>query len=70
MRTALEALELGRIFVIYHGNLSFPITDQVTGLPISELGKTEPGNLFVFYYVKPEDSQWVVQKSGGPIFIT
>jgi len=46
MRTALEDLELDRIFVIYPGNLTFPITDQVTALPISELGKTEPGNLF------------------------
>jgi hypothetical protein len=49
MRTALEDLELDRIFVIYPGNLSFPIADQVTVLPISELGKTEPGNLFVSY---------------------
>ncbi len=46
MRTALEDLELDRIFVIYPGNLTFPITDQVTALPVSELGKTAPGNLF------------------------
>ena len=49
MRTALEDLELDRIFVIYPGNLSFPIADQVTALPISELGKTELGNLFGSY---------------------
>jgi predicted AAA+ superfamily ATPase len=46
MRTALEDLELDRIFVIYPGNLSFPISDQVTALSISELGKVEPGSLF------------------------
>ncbi len=46
MRTALEDLELDRIFVIYPGNLSFPISDQVTALSISELGKVEPRSLF------------------------
>jgi len=49
MRTALEDLELDRIFVIYPGNLSFPIADQVTALPISTIGKTRPGNLFNSY---------------------
>jgi predicted AAA+ superfamily ATPase len=46
MRTAIEDLELDKIFVIYPGNLSFPIADQITALPISELGKTGGGNLF------------------------
>ena len=46
MRTALEDLELDRIYVIYPGTLSYPIADQVTALPISELGKTDSGNLF------------------------
>jgi len=46
MQTALEDLELDKIFVIYPGNLSFPIADRVTALPISELGKAESGNLF------------------------
>jgi predicted AAA+ superfamily ATPase len=46
MHTALKDLELDRIFVIYPGDLSFPIADQVTALPISTLGKTEPGSLF------------------------
>jgi hypothetical protein len=46
MRSALEDLELDRIFVIYPGDLSFPLADQVTVLPISELGKNESGNLF------------------------
>ena len=46
MRTALEDLELDRIYVIYPGNLSYPIADQVTALPISELGKTQSGKLF------------------------
>jgi predicted AAA+ superfamily ATPase len=48
MRTALEDLELDKIFVIYPGDLRFPITDRVTAVPISELGKTEPGNLLGF----------------------
>jgi hypothetical protein len=49
MRTALEDLELDRIFVIYPGTLSFPIVDRVTALSISELGKTDPGILFNFH---------------------
>ena len=49
MRTALEDLELDRIFVIYPGKLSFPIADQVTALSISVLGEIEPGNLFDSY---------------------
>jgi predicted AAA+ superfamily ATPase len=46
MRTALEDLELERIFVIYPGELTYPITDRVTALPISTLGKIKPGSLF------------------------
>jgi len=45
MHAALEDLELEKIIVIYPGNLSFPISDRVTALPISELGRAEPGNL-------------------------
>ncbi len=47
MRTALEDLELDRIFVIYPGTLSYPITAKIAALPISELGKPAPGSVFV-----------------------
>jgi predicted AAA+ superfamily ATPase len=46
MRTSLEDLELDKIFIIYPGDHSFPLDDQVTAISISELGKKEPGNLF------------------------
>jgi predicted AAA+ superfamily ATPase len=46
MRTALEDLELDRIFVIYPGELFYPITDHISTLPISTLAKTRPGHLF------------------------
>ena len=46
MRTALEDLELEKIFVIYPGTLAFPIADRVTALPVSELGNINPGKLF------------------------
>jgi uncharacterized protein len=47
MRTALVDLELERIFVIYPGDLAFPITDRITALPLSDLGSSEPGILFL-----------------------
>ena len=46
MRTALEDLELDRIYVIYPGDLSYPIADHITALPISTIGKIKPGSLF------------------------
>jgi uncharacterized protein len=47
MRTAIEDLELDRIFVIHPGTQAFPISGQITALPIAELGKPEASNLFV-----------------------
>ncbi len=47
MRTALEDLELDRLFVIYPGSLSFPIADKVQALPLSDLGKPGAGTLFI-----------------------
>jgi hypothetical protein len=45
MRLALEDLELDRLFVIYPGNLAYPIADKVTALPLVTIGNVEPINL-------------------------
>ncbi len=37
MRTALEDLELDQLFVIYPGNLIYPLADKVNALPISSI---------------------------------
>ncbi len=39
MRTALEDLELDRLFVIYPGPHSYPMAEKVQALPLSDLGK-------------------------------
>jgi hypothetical protein len=45
MRLALEDLELDRLFVIYPGNLAYPIADKVMALPLVTIGNVEPINL-------------------------
>lgn len=37
MRAALEDLELDQLFIIYPGNLAYPIADKVSALPISSI---------------------------------
>ncbi len=37
MRAALQDLELDRLFVIYPGNLAYPLADRVTALPLASL---------------------------------
>lgn len=37
MRTALKDLELDQLFVIYPGNLMYPLADKVSALPISSI---------------------------------
>jgi len=46
MRTALEDLELDRIFVIYPGPHAYPIADKIQALPLSDLGKPGAEKLF------------------------
>lgn len=37
MRAALEDLELDQLFIVYPGNLAYPIADKVSALPISSI---------------------------------
>lgn len=37
MRTALEDLELDQLFVVYPGNLAYPLADKVSALPLSSI---------------------------------
>jgi predicted AAA+ superfamily ATPase len=46
MRTALEDLELDRIFVIYPGPHAYPLAEKIQALPLSELGKPGVEKLF------------------------
>jgi len=39
MRAALEDLELDQLFIVYPGNLAYPIADKVGALPISSIAK-------------------------------
>lgn len=37
MRTVLEDLELDQLFVVYPGNLAYPLADKVSALPLSSI---------------------------------
>ena len=39
VRAALEDLELDQLFIVYPGNLAYPIADKVGALPISSIAK-------------------------------
>lgn len=45
MRSALQDLELDRLFILYPGALAYPITGQVTALPITHLAGSAPVDL-------------------------
>jgi hypothetical protein len=42
MRTALETLDLERLYVVYPGDRAYPLHDRIDVLPIRALGELLP----------------------------
>jgi predicted AAA+ superfamily ATPase len=45
MRSAMQDLELDRLFVVYPGTLTYPIAEKISALPINYLAESTPVNL-------------------------